>query len=293
MIERLREREVYGRIRISDAEIDRAIDERRAAMKAEPEINVAQILVTVPEGADAATLAARQGRIDAALARVRAGEDFGKVARDVSEDANRERGGEIGMRPVSRLPYLFVEAVRALPAGAVTTAPVRSGAGFHLLKVVDRKDEAVLRVTQTRVRHILVRTSSEVSADVAARRLAEARRQIESGARRFEYIARQISEDGSAAGGCDLGWASPGTMVPEFEEAMNRLAPGALSAPVVSRFGVHLIQVQERREVPIEPKQLRDQARNVLREQKFEAAYLEWAKDLRSRAYVEMREPPL
>jgi peptidyl-prolyl cis-trans isomerase SurA len=197
------------------------------------------------------------------------------------------------MRPLSRLPDLFVDAVRTLPAGQTTAAPLRSGAGFHLLKVLERKDDAALRVTQTRVRHILIRTSAEVSVDVALRRLTEARRQIESGARRFEDVARQISEDGSGAAGGDLGWAAPGTMVPEFEEAMNRLAIGGLSAPVTSRFGVHLIQVQERREVAIEPKQLREQARNVLREQKFEEAYNEWAKDLRSRAYVEMREPPL
>ena len=118
------------------------------------------------------------------------------------------------------------------------------------------------------------------------------RRQIESGARSFEDIARQFSEDGSAAAGGDLGWSAPGVMVPEFEEAMNALQPNGLSAPVVSRFGVHLIQVLERRDVALDPKQLREQARNVVRERKFEQAYLDWTKEIRSRAYVEMREPP-
>jgi peptidyl-prolyl cis-trans isomerase SurA len=127
---------------------------------------------------------------------------------------------------------------------------------------------------------------------VAARRLAEYRKQIESGGRSFEDIARQYSEDGSAASGGDLGWAAPGVMVPEFETAMNELSVGGLSAPVVSRFGVHLIQVLERREVALEPRQLREQARTALREQRFEQAYLDWTKELRSRAYVEYREPP-
>jgi peptidyl-prolyl cis-trans isomerase SurA len=293
MVERVREREVYQRIRITDAEIEAVIEEQRRASKAEGELNIAQILVTVPEGADAATVAARRARAEAALARVRGGEAFDAVAREVSEDGNRQNGGEIGLRPMSRLPDLFVEGARSLGSGQISPTLVRSGAGFHVLKVVERREPSDLRVTQTRARHILLRTSPQVTAEVAARRLAEYRRQIESGARTFEDVARQHSEDGSAAGGGDLGWFNPGAMVPEFEEAMNRLPAGGLSAPVASRFGVHLIQVMDRREVAVDLKQLRDQARGVLRERKFEEAYTEWAKDLRNRAYVEMREPPL
>ena len=293
LIERVREREVYQRIKISDGDVERYVDQQRAAMKAEIELNIAQILVSVPDGADEATVAARKARAEAALSRVRGGENFAAVAKEISEDSARERGGEIGMKPVSRLPDLFVEAVRGLASGEVVEAPVRSGAGFHILKLVERKDGGSLRLTQTRARHILLRTSAELTAEVAARRLAEYRRQIEGGSRRFEDLARQYSEDGSATSGGELGWSAPGTMVPEFEEAMNKLPLGGISPPVVTRFGVHLVQVLERREVAIEPKQVREQARNVLREQKFEDAYNEWAKDLRARAYVEMREPPL
>jgi peptidyl-prolyl cis-trans isomerase SurA len=293
MVERVREREVYQRIRITDAEVDAVIEEQRRATKAEAELNIAQILVTVPDGADEATVAARRARAEAALARVRGGEAFDAVARELSEDGNRQNGGEIGLRPVSRLPDLFVEGVRTLGSGQISPTLLRSGAGFHVLKVIERREPSAMRVTQTRARHILLRTSPQVTPEVAARRLAEYRRQIESGARTFEEVARQHSEDGSAAGGGDLGWFNPGAMVPEFEEAMNRLPAGGLSPPVASRFGVHLIQVMDRREVAVDLKQLRDQARGVLRERKFEEAYTEWAKDLRNRAYVEMREPPL
>jgi peptidyl-prolyl cis-trans isomerase SurA len=293
LVERVREREVYQRIRVTDAEVDEVIDEQRRAAKVEAEVNIAQILVTVPEGADEATVAARRARAEGALARVRGGEPFDAVARELSEDGNRQNGGEIGLRPVSRLPDLFIEGVRTVNAGQVKPTLIRSGAGFHVLKLIERREPSAFTVTQTRSRHILLRTSPQVSAEVAARRLAEYRRQIETGARTFEDIARQHSEDGSAPGGGDLGWFSPGAMVPEFEEAMNRLPTGGLSAPVVSRFGVHLIQVTDRRQVAVEPKQLRDQARGVLRERKFEEAYIEWSRDLRNRAYVEMREPPL
>src|SRR5438067_2408752 len=128
--------------------------------------------------------------------------------------------------------------------------------------------------------------------NTATRRLADFKRQITARSKSFEQLARENSEDGSAAQGGDLGWTSPGQFVPEFEETMNALPIGGVSDPVVSRFGVHLIQVLERRQVSLDPKQQREQARNVLREQKFEQAYLEWLRELRARAYIEMREPP-
>lgn len=292
LVERVREREVHARIRVSDADIDKFIEQQRGAAEAAAELNLAQILVTVPEGASEAIVAERRARIDAALARIRDGADFATVAREVSEDGNRANGGLIGMRPASRLPDLFVEATKGLKVGEVTAQPVKSGAGFHLIKVVDRRDGQAHRVTQTRARHILLRTSAQASAQDAARRLEDLKRQIEAGQRRFEDVAREVSEDGSAPAGGDLGWSSPGGFVPEFEEAMNRLAPNAVSAPVLSRFGVHLIQVIERRQVELSDKEIRDQARTALREQKFDSAYQDWAKELRARAYIEMREPP-
>lgn len=293
VVERVREREVYQRIRITDLEVDRLVDQQRAAAQADAELNIAQVLVAVPERATDAERQALKAKAERALARVRAGENFAVVARELSEDGNREKGGEIGLRPVSRLPDLFVDAVRPLEPGAVAPALVTSGAGYHVLKLLDRRDGAALRVAQTRARHILLRTSPQLTAEAASRRLAELQRQIEAGTRTFEDAARQFSDDGSAPNGGDLGWAGPGMFVPEFEEAMNKLALGGISPPVVSRFGVHLIQVLERRDVALETKQLREQARAMLREQKFDEAYADWARELRGRAYVEMREPPL
>jgi peptidyl-prolyl cis-trans isomerase SurA len=293
LVERVREREVQARIRITDAEIERHIEQRREAASASAELNLAQILVPVAEGADEAAVAARRATAESALARVRGGEEFAKVVAELSQDGNRERGGEIGLRPIARLPDLFIEGARGLAAGEIAPAVIRSGAGFHVLKLIERREGAAFKAPQARARHILLRVSQQTTTEQAVRRLQEIKRQVEANERRFEDLARSFSEDNSAANGGDLGWASPGGFVPEFEEALNRLSAGEMSNPVVTRFGVHLIQLSDRREVTLEAKEIREQARIALREQKFEQAYLEWAKDLRLRAYVEMREPPL
>ena len=292
LLERVREREVGQRTRVTDADIDKFLAERNALSARDSELNIAQILITVPDTTAADVVAQRQAMAEGALQRVRGGEDFALVARELSEDGNRARGGEIGMRPAPRLPDAFVAQVRDLRPGEVSPTLLRSGAGFHVLKLIDRRDTTGIRVTQTRARHILLRPSPQLSAELAQQRLTDMRTQIERGTSNFEALARQYSEDASAGQGGDLGWVNPGSFVPEFEEAMNRLTVGGLSQPVTTRFGVHLIEVVDRRDTTLDPKQLREQARNALREQKFEEAFIEWAKDLRARAYIEMREPP-
>jgi len=292
MAERVREREVNARIHISNEEVDALVEKRRAAVGSEVQYNIDQILVTLPDGAPADQVALRRARAESALARVNAGESFELVAREMSDDGNKAQGGIIGLRPASRLPDVFVEVVRGLKPGDVSPTLLRSGAGFHVLKLLARQDAGAVTVQQTRARHILLRVTDQAPAPAVARRLAEFKQRILAGTSTFEQLARENSEDGSAAAGGDLGWASPGTYVPEFEEAMNKLPVNGLSDPVVSRFGVHLLQVLERRDISVDLKQQREQARNVLREQKFEPAYLEWVQELRSRAYVELRDPP-
>jgi len=292
MVERVREREVVSRIKVTDAEVDELIEKRRAAAGTSAQLNVAQILVTVPDGAAEAVVAERRSRAEAALKRVRGGEDFATVAREVSEDSSRTQGGEIGLRPLERLPDLFARVVQGLKPGEVAAELTRSGAGFHVLKLVERKESGAFTVEQSRARHILLRPSAELSAEAAARRLVQFKRDIQARARTFEQLARENSEDGSAAQGGDLGWTAPGSFVPEFEQAMAALPIGGISDPVTTRFGIHLIQVIDRRQTTLDIRQLREQARNILREQKFEAAFAEWLRDLRSRAYVEYREPP-
>jgi peptidyl-prolyl cis-trans isomerase SurA len=147
-------------------------------------------------------------------------------------------------------------------------------------------------IVQTRARHILLRTSASLTEQTALARLADMRRRIVSGQADFATLAKENSQDGSAAEGGNLGWVGPGTFVPEFEEVMNNLKLQDVSEPIVSRFGVHLIQVMERRQVELTAREQREQLRMLVREQKLDEAYQKWLEDLRLRAYVEMREPP-
>jgi peptidyl-prolyl cis-trans isomerase SurA len=292
VLQRLRDREVIPRIRPSEQEIDQYLRERQQLQEGRQELNLAQILIAVPEGAtpEQAAQAERQARD--LLTRLRAGEDFAQLARAHSATADRASGGVMGRRSPDRYPSLFMDAVRQQPEGAVV-GPVRSGAGFHVLKVVERSAvDSSASVVQTHVRHILLRPGGQVSVTVARTELARMKQAIEAGRAEFAQLAREHSQDGSASAGGDLGWANPGMFVPEFEEAMNHLALNEVSDPLVSRYGVHLIQVLERRKTELSVRELREQARNALRESKFEETYQTWAQEIRGRSYVEFRDAP-
>ena len=287
---RLREREVDSRVKVSEQDIDQFFRDRQAQAGAEPErIQLAQILVAVPESATADQVRALQAKAQRALDRVRAGEPFAGVAAEVSDAADRAAGGDLGLRPVDRLPSLFVDAVRDLKDGALA-GPLRSGAGFHVLQLVKRsRDAAALTVIQTRARHILFKSGPKFNEAEATAKLLDFKRLIVAGQADFAALARDNSEDGSAKDGGDLGWTSTGMFVPEFEQVMNQLAPGQIADPLVSRFGVHLLQVMARREAPLSEREQRELARNLVREKKIEEAFILWQQEVRGRAYVEFR----
>lgn len=294
MLARLHEREVESRIRISEQDIDRYLEEQRHA-NTDPfaqTINLAQILIAVPEKASSAQVAALQRQAQQVLQRIRDGEDFAKLVQEVSS-ADRRNGGQLGLRRADRYPPSFVQATQNLAVGGVSEL-VRSGAGFHILQVVARQAPAALvrTVVQSHAQHILLRPGPQLTQAAALERLAGFKKRIQAGSATFAALARQYSQDGSAAQGGDLGWANPGMFVPEFEEVLNRLGEGEISDPVVSRFGVHLIQLVERRRVDLNPRELREAVRYQLRAARYEEAFIVWAQDVRARAFVDMREPP-
>jgi peptidyl-prolyl cis-trans isomerase SurA len=293
LLQRLREREVNARVNVSEADIDAFIRERRSAAADVAEINLGHVLIQVPDNASETQLRELQARAQGVADRLRAGADLAVQAKEFSQGSEASNGGLMGLRPLSRLPELFVQASRSLPVGAVA-GPLKSPAGFHVLKVVERREAPIpeLSVVQTRTRHILLRLGPQLSESEAVARLSSYRQQILAGQARFEDLARQHSQDGSARQGGDLGWVSPGQFVPEFEQAMNALSPGELSPPVVSRFGVHLIRLEERRQATLSEREQRDIARDLVREQKAEDAVNAWTDEVRGRAYVEYREAP-
>jgi peptidyl-prolyl cis-trans isomerase SurA len=295
-VSRLREREVDGRARISDIDVEKYIQNQQAnklATPAQVDLNLAMILISVPENSSEQALAALQTKAQQLSQRAKNGERFESLALEFSQAADKgANGGEMGLRPADRYPSLFLEGIQSLGKGEVSE-PIKSGAGFHILKVLEKKqsDMSGLTLVQTRARHILLRLNKDLNEKTALSRLMVLKQRISSGTD-FAEMARQFSQDGSAPAGGDLGWASPGQFVPEFEEVMAGLRPGQVSDPLVSRFGLHLIQVMERREVPVTLREQREMVRNQLREKKMEELYTNWLEDLRGRAYVELRDPP-
>ena len=291
---RLRERELEPRVRVTDQDVDQYMQEQQNNEDlTATQINLSQILVIVPENATAVQIAALQARAQRALDRAKAGADFVALVGEFSDATDKANGGSLGMRTADRYPALFVSATKRLGVGEVSEL-VRSPAGFHILKVLEKHREGMptASVTQSRARHILLRVSLQLGETAARDKLNELKRLIHTGKADFATLAREHSQDGSAAQGGDLGWSNPGMFVPEFEEAMNKLAPGQISEPLVSRFGVHLIQLMERREVALKPAEQREAVRAMLRAKKLDDAYVTWAQELRGRAYVELREPP-
>lgn len=292
LLARLREREVEQRVKVSEQDIDQFLREQ-AGGAAPVELNLGHILVAVPENAGEQQVREAQAKARRVQQRAGAGEDFAALAREFSDAPDAAAGGQMGLRGAERYPALFVEAVQALPQGGVS-AVLRSGAGFHVLKVLDRRKAGMpgATVTQNHARHILLRPGPQLTEAQARDRLADFKRRIQSGQADFAQLAREHSQDASAPRGGDLGWSNPGMFVPEFEQAIDGLSPGQIADPLVSRFGVHLVQLLERRQARLTEREQREVARNLVREKKLDEAYAQWAQEVRGRAWVDLREPP-
>ncbi len=283
---RLREREVDSKLVISENDVDNYLVNQEHQEGNGDELQLAHILVVVPEQASADKIQTYRDRAEQALAKLRAGETFAQVAAGYSDAQDALKGGELGWRTADRLPPLFAEALQKMKPGEVSGV-LRSPSGFHIIKLLDRrsKDTPVV-ITQTHARHILIKTSELVSESEAKSRLQEIKQRIDKGAD-FAEEARLHSEDGSAPQGGDLGWLSPGETVPEFEKAMDALKVGQVSGLVQTGFGWHLIQVLERRNTDVTVEQKRQRARAAIRTVKSDEAFQDWLRQLRDRAFIE------
>ena len=286
-IARLREREVDNRLVIGEAEIDNFLASEGGKGGGE-EVQVAHILLRAPEGASPEQIQKLKVKADQVLDRLRKGEDFSQVAAAYSDAPDALQGGILAPRPLDRLPGLFADVVVKMKPGDVSPL-LRSPNGFHIVKLLGKKGGAVLPpVQQTRARHILVKVNELLSETEALHKMKGLRERLEHGGD-FAELARLYSQDGSAPKGGDLGWIYPGDTVPEFERAMDRLAVNELSQPVQSPFGYHLIQVLERRTQDASEERQRMAVRQILRERKLDEAYQDWIRQIRDRAYVEIR----
>lgn len=286
---RLREREVDSKLTVSQSEIDNYLQMQKKQAGKSEEVELAHILVQIPEQASAEKILASKQRADQAWSELKGGAQFAQIAAGYSDAKDGLQGGSLGWRSSDRLPSIFQDALKAMHPGEIS-AVLRSPNAFHIIKLLNKRNtDAPVMITQTHVRHILIKTSELVSESEAKTRLAEIRKRIENGAN-FAEQAKLYSEDGSASQGGDLGWVSPGAFVPEFEQAMNVLKPGQLGNLVQTEFGWHLIQVIERRNADVSDEQKKQQASMAIRSYKSDEAYQEWLRQLRDRAFVEYRD---
>ena len=283
---RLREREVENKLYISDTEVDNYLANKAKAGESE-QFHLAHILVVVPEQASAERIQAARDKAEQALAQLKGGADFAQVAAGSSDASDALKGGDIGWRSSDRIPPLFANELQHLKPGQ-TTAVLRSPTGFHILKLIEKRSSSEqVVITQTHARHILIKTSDKFSEGDAKKRIMEIKQRIENGAD-FAEQAKRYSQDGSAQQGGDLDWLSPGQTVPEFEDVMNNLQPGATGV-TQSQFGWHLIQVIERRNTDVSVQQQRQQARISIGTFKSDELYQDWLRQLRDHAFVEYR----
>jgi peptidyl-prolyl cis-trans isomerase SurA len=291
---RLREHEVDAKVQITDAEVDTYLAAAKAAAAEAVELNLSQITVRIPENASPEQIAARKARADEVMRQLRTGADFAKIAVTYSDASDALKGGEIGWRNPEGLPPIFAEALGKLKPGQFTPV-IKSATGFHILKVAGKRSAAPAPeqalVQQSRVRHILLKPSPTLTPAEAKRKLAELKERLDNKAATFEELARLYSQDTqSAAKGGDLGWLYPGDIVPEFESVVNAMKPGEVSGITETPFGLHLIELVERKSDDQTKERQRNTARQTLREQKVTEATEDWARQIRDRAYVEFRD---
>jgi peptidyl-prolyl cis-trans isomerase SurA len=287
LIARARERDVDNRISVNDSEIEGYL-QTQVQQGVETEYNFAHILVTLPENASPEQIQARRARAEDILTQLDKGVDFAQLSASHSDASNALQGGAFGWRASGKLPGMFVEALKPMQPGQISPL-LKSSNGFHILKLNDKRGlDATLNVTQTHARHILIKTNELTSESDARNRLLQLKERIDNGVK-FDELARLHSDDASASKGGDLGWINPGDTVPDFEKAMDALKNGEVSAPVQSPFGLHLIQVLDRRNQDVTQERQKLLARQAIRERKSEEAFQDWVRQIRDSAYVELR----
>ena len=287
-IVRVQQGRVMRRIRISEQELDNFLNSEEGRFLTSPDVNIGQILLPVPTGSSSIETEAILARANDLVVQINAGTDFRQLAIANSADQSALQGGDLGWRKMAQLPSIFIQAVEKLDLGQIS-APIRSAAGFHLLKLYERRGGGKRLVEQHFARHILIKPNQIRDEETTVAQLAELRKRVLEG-EDFGALSKEFSEDpGSALKGGELGWSTPGMFVPEFEQTMNSIAIDEVSEPFRSQFGWHILQVTERREQDFSDNILRNGAENMLRQRKFEEELQVWLQEIRDEAFIEIK----
>ena len=289
IINQLRAKEIGSRIKVTDREIDNFLETNQSG-QGTVEYHLGHILIAVPEAASSSTIQRAKNKADEAVQALRQGQDFAQTAMRLSDSGQALKGGDLGWRTLAQIPTLFADIVKTMRDGEVSE-PIRSPSGFHIIKLLGVKGGALPTahwVTQTQVRHILIKPNDLIDDEEAQRRLFALRTRIING-EDFAALARAHSDDkASALKGGMLDWVGPGALVPAFEEAMNRLAINELSQPVQTMFGWHLIQVLGRQQRDNSVTYKKEHAAEEIRKRKIEEETELWLRRLRDESYVEI-----
>lgn len=288
IINRVRQRRVAERIEVSDQEVRNFLNSEMGRYQTSADYRLAMIVLPVPESASN-DQARRQAEMASQLYReLREGADFTNLAVSRSGGEHALEGGELGWRKAAQLPPAFASAVDRLDIGGITE-PLRSPAGYHIIKLLDKRGGDNLLVDEFNVRHILIKPS-EIRSEAEAAQLVQRLYERINNGESFETLARSFSEDpGSALNGGSLNWITADAMVPEFRDTMLSTPPQQISAPFQSQFGWHILQVQDQRQVDMTDEMREQQARNMLQNRKFEEELQTWLLEIRDEAYVEIK----
>ena len=289
IISRLHKVQVGDKIIVSEREIDNFLATQEAQGSMEDAYYLLHILISVPEAASPKQVQAAQKKLKKVKLLISEGGNFSEIASGYSDGQNALEGGDLGWRTQGELPSLFANHVPKLAVSEVTEV-IRSASGFHLVKLADKNSQETHMVKQTSASHILINTNELVSDEDAKNRLENLRLRVEKG-QKFSELARAHSDDMvSALRGGSLGWASSGTMVPEFEQRMNALAKNEMSEVFKSRFGWHLILLHDRREQNMAEEYKRNKAREQIHSRRKAEEVDTWLRELRDSSYVEYRD---
>lgn len=285
---RLREREVDSRVNVTESEVDNYLTTQASSSESKDEFEISHILIRTPEEGSPEDIQKAKSKVDDVIKALQAGTSFAKVSASYSDAPNALEGGSLGWKGSAQMPALFLDALKTMQVGEISPA-LRSPNGFHILKLTNKRGgNSPLVIEQTHARHILIKLSEVMSEKDGKLKMDNIKERLDNG-EKFEVLARQFSEDGTASNGGDLGWVNPGDTVPQFEKAMNELKDNQISEPVRSPFGWHIIQVLERRKQDMSKESARLKARQEIRARKADEAYQDWVRELRDRAYVELR----
>jgi peptidyl-prolyl cis-trans isomerase SurA len=278
---------VMRSIHVSAQELNNFLNSEEGKLMTSPDVNLGQILISAPSTANGIT--SSQDKLNVIIAQLEQGADFKQLAIASSDDQSALEGGDLGWRKQAQLPSLFIEAIEDLQPGEISK-PLRSGAGFHVLKLYDRKGGGEQLIEQHFARHILLKPNQIRNQAETVALLNDLRQQAQD-TDGFFALAKQYSEDpGSALKGGELGWSSPGLFVPEFENTMSSISLNEISQPFQSQFGWHILQVTDRRMQDFSDEILRNRADNLLRQRKYSEELQVWLQKIRDEAYVEIKE---